>query len=172
MDTHDRAEARSNPTPSRPAMGADYGINADLDPAQCSWSRATDMLAPARNYWVGTTHPEGRPHAMPVWGIWQDDALYFATGRGSRKARNLAANPAVVVHLESGDDVVILEGEVEEVSDPATLDRFTDAYDVKYRFRPNTTDPAQVVYRLRPRLAFTWGEKDYPQSALRWIFAQ
>ncbi|MGH2390465.1 MAG: pyridoxamine 5'-phosphate oxidase family protein [Chloroflexota bacterium] len=171
MDTSDQTAARSNPIPSRPAIGADYGISPDLDPAQCSWSRAVDRLAPSRNYWIGTTHPEGRPHAMPVWGVWQDDTLYFATSRNSRKARNLAANPAVVVHLESGDDVVVLEGEVEEVSDRPVLDRFADAYHAKYQFRPNTADAAQVVYRLRPRTAFTWGEKDYPQSALRWDFA-
>ncbi len=172
METHDQAEARRNPTPGRPATSADYGISRDLEPAQCSWSKATDLLAPARNYWVGSTLPNGRPHAMPVWGIWQDDTLYFATGRNSRKARNLAANPAVVIHLESGDEVVILEGEIEEVRDPSALDRFTDAYFVKYQFRPNTADPTQVVYRLRPHTAFTWGEKDYPQSALRWNFAQ
>jgi PPOX class probable F420-dependent enzyme len=172
MGTADQTEARRNPTPSRPATSAEYGISRDLDPARCSWSKATDLLAPARNYWVGSTRPDGRPHAMPVWGIWQDDTLYFSTGRNSRKARNLAANPAVVVHLESGDEVVILEGEIEEVHDQPILDRFTDAYDVKYQFRPNTTDPTQLVYRLRPHTAFTWSEKDYPQSALRWDFAR
>ncbi len=78
----------------------------------------------------------------------------------------------MVVHLESGDDVVILEGEIKEVSDRLTLDRFTDAYDAKYQFRPNPTDPTQLVYRLRPHTAFTWSEKDYPQSALRWDFAR
>src|SRR3712207_8482388 len=44
-------------------------------------------------------------------------------GRSTRKARNLAANPNVVAHSESGENVVILEGVVEEVTDPALQER-------------------------------------------------
>lgn len=54
---------------------------------------------------------------MPVWGIWLGGAVYFGTDRRSRKAKNLAANPSLVIHLESGDDAVILEGAAEEVDD-------------------------------------------------------
>lgn len=48
-----------------------------------------------------------------MWGVWLDGVLYFGTGAGSVKARNLAANPALVVHLESGDKAVIMEGEAQ-----------------------------------------------------------
>jgi general stress protein 26 len=64
----------------------------------------------------------GRPHATPVSGVWIEGGFYFGTGTGSRKARNLAKNQHLVVHLESGDEVVILEGVAEEVADPASLD--------------------------------------------------
>lgn len=69
----------------------------------------------ARNYWVVTTRSDGKPHSVPVWSIWLDETFYFGTDRRSRKGRNLATNPGLVVHLESGDDVVILEGVAEEV---------------------------------------------------------
>jgi len=59
---------------------------------------------------------DGLPHAVPVWGVWVDGALYFGTDRRSRKARNLATNQGAVVHLESGDDAVILEGFAEEIT--------------------------------------------------------
>ena len=42
---------------------------------------------------------------------------------GPRKGRNLAENPNVAVHLESGDDVVILEGVAEVVTDPGLVER-------------------------------------------------
>jgi len=169
MQGNDQA-ARRHPTPSRPGMSADYGIAQDLDPAAWSWDWAIERLTPARNYWVSTTCPDGRPHTMPVWGIWQDDALYFATGRNSRKGHNLAADPRVALHLESGDQVVILEGVVKEINDPEALARFVDAYEVKYAIRPSTIDPKQVIYGLRPTSAFTWAEENFPQSALRWRF--
>jgi len=74
------------------------------------------------------------------------------------------------MHLESGDDVVILEGLVAEVDDPGLLARFVDAYDAKYHFRPDATDTSNGIYQLRPRLAFSWLEQDFPQTAARWRF--
>jgi Pyridoxamine 5'-phosphate oxidase len=74
------------------------------------FTHAEDRLTKSRNYWICTTRPDGRPHSIPVWGFWFEGALYFGTARSTRKSRNLAHNPAISVHLESGDDVVILEG--------------------------------------------------------------
>jgi hypothetical protein len=162
---------QQDPRLSRPQVPAGYGIPAQIDAGdEISWERAQEQLAAARNYWVVTSSPEGRPHAMPVWGIWLDGALLFSTARASRKGRNLAANPAIVVHLESGDDVVTLEGRVEAVDDPELLRRFVDAYDAKYQIRPDTGDAADGIYLLKPRTAFTWLERDFPQTAARWQF--
>jgi nitroimidazol reductase NimA-like FMN-containing flavoprotein (pyridoxamine 5'-phosphate oxidase superfamily) len=153
-------------------MPASYGLPAEPSEAgPADWQRAREQLVAARNYWIVTCGAGGRPHAMPVWGVWLDDALLFSTGRASRKGRDLAANPRVVAHLESGDDAVILEGAVEELTDAATLARFADAYEAKYAFRPDTTDPANVTYALAPRVAFTWLEADFVRSATRWTFA-
>jgi pyridoxine/pyridoxamine 5'-phosphate oxidase len=130
----------------------------------------SERLTSARTYWVGTTRPDGRPHTAPVWGVWMDEAFTFATARDSRKGRNLAANPALVVHLDSGEAVVILEGLAKEVTDPSLLAQFADAYEAKYRWRPDTARAEQVVYALRPRAAFTWQESDFPESGVRWRF--
>ena len=110
----------------------------------------------------------------PVWGLWLDDAFYFSTGHDSVKGRNLARHPAVAVHLESGDDAVMLEGRVERVADPATLARFDQAYGAKYGFypirdAPNPDDPG-LFYALRPTVAFAWRERDFPQTATRFRF--
>jgi hypothetical protein len=150
-------------------MPVDYRI-AKTAAGQLSWKRATEHLRRARNYWVSSTRPDGRPHAMPLWGVWLDGAFYFGTDRRSRKARNLAANPALVVHLESGDDTVILEGRAELVSDATLLSRIDGAYLAKYRLRLLGHPGELGVYRLRPQLAFAWREKDFNRSATRWRF--
>jgi general stress protein 26 len=131
------------------------------------WSHAEARLAKSRNYWICTTRPDGRPHSIPVWGSWTDGALYFGTERTSRKARNLAHNPALSVHLESGDDVVILEGTAVEVSDPAIFRKIDKAYRTKYK---TPLHPEAVLYCVRPRVALAWTEKNFPNDATRWKF--
>ena len=150
-------------------MPSGYGVPTDASGAErLPWSWAAERLAEARNYWICTARGDGRPHAVPVWGLWLDDALWFSTSRASQKARNLERDPRLVVHLESGDDVVILEG----VADVATegLTAFVEAYDAKYAFRPDPNGEGSVVYVVRPRVAQSWRERDFPQTAARWVF--
>jgi pyridoxine/pyridoxamine 5'-phosphate oxidase len=162
------------PALSRP-YAPGYGLPATApDPTKVSWKRAQDQLAAARNYWVATCGPDGRPHVMPVWGLWFEGSLIFGTGRSSRKGRHLAARPDVVVHLESGDDAVIVEGVVEAVTDRTQLARFAVAFAAKYGVSTDTSDDSDasenVFYRLRERKAFTWTEADFLESAARWTF--
>lgn len=151
-------------------MPAGYGIETGTTEGTVPWDHAARRLTEARNYWVATTGPGGRPHAAPVWGLWLDGAFYFGTDPASRKGRNLARNPEVVVHLESGDDVVILEGRARPVTDRGLLERFAGAYEAKYGFRPEVDPAAPDVYAVRPRTAFAWREQDFPRSATRWRF--
>jgi general stress protein 26 len=161
----------SAPEADRPRFHESYGIwAADEGAGLLDWAWATERLEQARTYWVVSASAEGRPHAAPVWGLWLDDAFWFSTARGSRKGRNLAANPRAVAHLESGDEVVILEGAVEEIGDRKALDRLALAYGDKYTLEIKFDDPGSVVYALRPERAFAWRERDYPESATRFTF--
>jgi PPOX class probable F420-dependent enzyme len=144
-----------------------------------TWARTTNQLKHARNYWIATATPDGRPHAAPVWGVWVDGRVVFSTSRSSRKGRNLAANPRVAVHLDSGDDVVILEGVAEEVTDRDLVARVAVAYADKYidarddqpfQLEPALADPDAVLYAVRPRTAQAWLEAAFVGSANKWRF--
>ena len=162
------------PVASRPQMPAAFGVPKTKN-GMLAWSDASEQLAKARNYWVGTTRPDGRPHLMPVWGLWVHGRLYFGTDRRSRKARNLDDNPAVVVHLESADDVVIVEGEAVKVEffDEGLLAEIDRESFEKYGSHV-TGQPKgdEVIYRLEPRVAFAWRTPQFPGSATRWTFAR
>lgn len=142
------------------------------------WSFVEERMAASRNYWISTTRPDGRPHAAPVWGAWVDGTLYFGSAPRSQKARNLAANPNVVVNLESGDEAVILEGKARFVTDPAPKlsARVADAFAAKY-VDPETGEPfrpeggAGGMYAVHPLVVFAWRERDFPTSATRWRFS-
>jgi len=146
-------------------MRAGYGAPDDGSGGELlPWSCAAERLERARNYWISTTRADGRPHAAPVWALWLDDAVWFSTGADSQKARNMARDPRIVVHLESGDETVILEGEVQEV---LADERFADLYEQKYDYRPEV---GSTVYVLRPRVGQTWSEQGFPRDATRWVF--
>ena len=158
--------------PSRPNFSPAYGISKKTD-TLLPWSHATDRLTASRNYWLATTRPDGRPHVAPVWGAWVDGALYFGTEPTSVKARNLAVNPTLVVHLESGDDVVILEGIPEIIPDPAAIPGLDDAYRAKYNMGVaeaggDAPDVSSVWYIFRPATASAWLESDFINTTTRW----
>src|SRR5215472_8193149 len=96
----------STATVGPPRMPALYGLKPRKQ--YLPWSHAEERLVRSRNYWICTARPDGRPHSMPVFGFFVDDVVYFGTAKLSRKAKNLRQNPAVSIHLDSGDDVVIV----------------------------------------------------------------
>jgi nitroimidazol reductase NimA-like FMN-containing flavoprotein (pyridoxamine 5'-phosphate oxidase superfamily) len=132
------------------------------------WSQVEAQLARARFYWLATTRPDGRPHIAPVCGAWVDKAFYFQGMPTTRWARNIAENPAASIHLESEDDVVIVDGEVEFlVTDSDLAARLIDVW----RKKPEQSEPhadRDGIFRLRPRSARAWGQS--MQVGARWTF--
>src|SRR5215213_7384619 len=93
-----------------------------------TWSRARDRLAKPPEVFLGTSRPDGRPHAARVGALWYDGDLVFTSGPGTRKSRNLAVNPACTISrsLESID--LVLEGEASRVTDKPTLEAVASLY--------------------------------------------
>ena len=71
---------KADPKASRPVMPKGYGIRKG-NTGLFAWSHVEGRMSAARNYWVCTTTPDGRPHAMPVWGVWIERTLCFGTDR-------------------------------------------------------------------------------------------
>lgn len=160
------------PPATRPNFARGYGISTSRE-GLMTWEWVDQQMARSRNYWIASTRPDGAPHVAPVWGIWLDGTLYFGGDPQARRTRNLMADPRVVVHLESGDEVVIIEGVVEQVTDSELAARIERANATKYDMPQPEADaapPAAVWLRIVPRVAFAWLEKDYPNTATRWVF--
>ena len=68
--------------------------------------------------------------------------------------------------------MVILEGNVEELTDRVMLEKYADAYEAKYAFRPDIDDPQSndVTYALRPDVVMAWTEQDFLKTPTRWKF--
>lgn len=169
MPNQPRSNEEMDALATRPVVPDGYGIAPITEGKLLPWQWVEAQMTVSRNYWVGTTGKGGQPHIMPVWGMWFEGAFTFGTDAKSRKARNLEGNPKIAVHLESGDEAVILEGVAERVTDTGFLERFADAYKVKYEFRPDLNDDATATYTLVPRVVFAWMEANFPQIATRWV---
>ncbi len=160
-----------NPTPGPVRVIEGYGLGeAPADGSMLAWSTVVGWLTRSRSYWVTTVRADGRPHAIPVWGLWLDGALWFSTDPASVKARNLARSPAVVVHLESGDEVCILEGSARRVTADELPGPFVPEYAAKYDVELDVTNPDFGFYLVEAGVALTWTEADFPHTATRWTF--
>ena len=158
------------PKASRPIMPG-YGLSgASEGEGLLPWSWAVERLAGARNYWLSTVRPDGRPHSMPLWGVWFDDAFWFNTGSQSRKAQNLAASGHCVIATEGAEECAIAEGEAKRVEDAGEFERFVSVYKDKYSWSlAESKDPTFVV---RPSVVFGFIEaaEHFTKSATRWSF--
>ena len=97
------------------------------------WSRpraVLDAIEPSAmiTWFLGTTGASGRPHAAGVGAMWVDGELYFTSGDGTKKAKDLSTNPfaSIAVSLEGID--LVFEGKVERVTDRPTLEAVTKRY--------------------------------------------
>jgi PPOX class probable F420-dependent enzyme len=160
------------PWVSRPYMPG-YGIAGPAEGGLLPWSWAAERLTTARNYWVATVWPDGRPHVMPVWGMWDDGTLWFSSGALSRKIRNLTADSRCCVTTEDASDPVVIEGTARITTDPAVLQRVIDLMNAKYRtdYAVDFLDPAKnATVGVRPRRVFSLAAGDFTGSPTRWVF--
>jgi hypothetical protein len=151
------------------------------------WSRPHDQLVassarPETAFFLGTSRPDGRPHAAGIGALWFDGDLYITSGPGARKARNLAANPACTISVRLADVDLILEGEATRVTDRPTLEEVArlyreggwpaevqgDAFTAPFS-APSAGPPPWYLYRFTFHTAFGVATAE-PSGATRWRF--
>lgn len=160
------------PHATRPQMPG-YGLPA-TSKGLLPWSWAEQRLKKSHNYWITTVKPNGSPHTMVVWALWQEGRLLFSTGSKSRKARNLDENRNCVICTELANEAVIVEGAA-EVADVAARRRFLAKYQSKYKFnmkamKDDILAMKEPVFAVRPRVVFALWEKHFPSKTTRWTF--
>jgi nitroimidazol reductase NimA-like FMN-containing flavoprotein (pyridoxamine 5'-phosphate oxidase superfamily) len=153
------------------------------------WDDIERLLTNAQLYWIITVRTDGRPHAVPLVGVWHRGAFAFCTGPEEQKQRNLDSNPRVAVTTgstgahgwDNGKDLVV-EGTAVRVTDPAPLQELADAWfakygeDWKYEVRDQefvelshsggSTEGGAWVYQVEPDKVIAFGDS-HGQTAYR-----
>lgn len=125
--------------------------------------------------WLSTTGADGAPHAAPVWTAVADGTAHVFTSRGTRKARNIAGDPRVVVHLPDAEDVLIVEGRLRDLGGPGDAPSAVAAFAAKYvdpddrAYLPGEDPSVDVLYALEPERALAWRLADFDGSQQRWV---
>ena len=163
------------PVVDRPHMPEGY-LQAENLKGFVPWEHVQRRMAESLSYWIATTRRDGRPHVTPIWGVWLDDTFYFDGSPETTRGRNIAANPNIAVHLESADDVVIMEGQAYQIAAPSLdlRERLAQTYTAKYAAQnyapgPETWEHGGLyIFHTRKVLAWT----SFSNDPTRWVFAE
>jgi hypothetical protein len=151
------------------------------------WSRAHELLAegpkgPMVGFFLGTVGPAGRPHVSGIGAVWYDGDLYFTSGPGTRKSRNLAANPACTIAVKLAGMDLTLEGTASRVTAAAVLEPVAaiyrdlgwpaqvdgDAFTAPFS-APSAGPPPWQLFRFTYDTVVGLGTAE-PNGATRWRF--
>lgn len=160
----------TEPKADRPHVPG-YGIPKSMK-GTLPWSWAQERLGRAMVYWLATTGSNQAPHLIPIWGAWVDDRWYVEGGP-TRWQRNLRQNPKMAIHVEFGEEVVIVEGDAGEIVAPnsSVATAILGGY-AKYKTIGYEAEEANWsqggLWELRPVKAFAWSS--FPKDMTRFLF--
>lgn len=136
-----------------------------------SWAEVRSRLESAPAYWLSTTRPDGRPHVVPVDGIWVDDVWWYGGAPETVHIRNVEASPRAVMHLPDPMQAVIVEGVVRRVAPAEDLaSRLAAEASSKYAhygLQPDAKAYASAL-GLYPTRILAWSA--FPADATRFDF--
>jgi len=134
--------------------------------------------------WLATINPDGSPHVTGVGALWVDGSFWFETGGATRKGKNVARDPRCTLSLATDEFDLIVEGQAERVTDPATVadmaarwaaagwparvDESGTALTAEFS-APSAGPPPWFVYRITARRATALATVE-PGGATRWTF--
>lgn len=155
----------AEPTVQSLHLPAEYGSASET----LSWSAVSRRLEEAALYWLCTVRPDGRPHAVPVDGLWMDAAIWFGGSDAAVHQVNISTNPRVVLHIEDGSAPIIVEGVATTVvPDPAQADALAALSKKKYGYAPPVEAYAVGIWHVPARRVLAWS--NFPKDATRFDF--
>jgi nitroimidazol reductase NimA-like FMN-containing flavoprotein (pyridoxamine 5'-phosphate oxidase superfamily) len=135
-----------------------------------AWSAVREELASARQYWFATVRPDGRPHVVPLDGMWTDDGWYYGGSPTTVHAQSVLTNPEAVMHLPDPWRAVIVEGRVDHIEhDASEASAMAARASAKYpEYGEQPAEHYTTVRCLRPRRVLAW--TSFPTNCTRFVF--
>lgn len=134
-------------------------------------SQAAEFLTKKLIGRLATASPSGQPHVVPVWFLWDENAIWISSYRSTRKVIDLERNHkcALVVDIEFAIDgltAVMIEGLSEVVTQsPTETKKIIERIYLKYLGPEGILDkdpqtwlnsPENVLIKVIPTRIKTW----------------
>jgi hypothetical protein len=155
-------------------MPQGYGVETAT--AFVAWEEVVARLSDSKHYWLATTRPDGPPHVVPRWGVWLDERFWYDGSPETLHVRNLEVDSRCTLTLESGQQVVIVEGKSlrpDAIGDDLG-ERLAAEYSRKYapEYRPSpdqwSGELAGGMRYLAPEKVLAWNA--FPTDLTRFRF--
>ena len=163
---------QQTPTAVAARFPAEYGQTPEAMAELLEWADVADRIATSPNYWLATTTDDGRPYLRPVDGVFVEATLALGGSPETRWVRHLQQRRAVSVSLPDDDHAVVLEGDVELVTDASSpISALVGAANVAKYPQYFTEETAFLAFwALRPRRVYAWSLTGFPNRATRFDF--
>jgi nitroimidazol reductase NimA-like FMN-containing flavoprotein (pyridoxamine 5'-phosphate oxidase superfamily) len=155
-----------------------------------SWDRARERLEEEwkdqgpggdncpHTHFIATVKPDGSPHVAPAGIAYHNGKFYLVSGAGTRKSKNLAANPKCTIAVAAKGLDLTVEGEAQIVRDEAKLNELAEVYSgwgpkvengafVHDYSAPSAGPPPWDLYEITPKTVFGVATAE-PHGATRW----
>jgi PPOX class probable F420-dependent enzyme len=126
--------------------------------------------------YLATLNPNGTPHVVGMWFVWDGQALLLPTSRKTRKAKNLLRDPRATVSIDDsrgGFDLrgLTIIGRAETVDAPRSLELNREIHRKYVTDRGLALDPVReyllgddITIRLIPERVSAWDLRETPQG--------
>ena len=133
-----------------------------------SWDFVSLHMTSSQHYWLTTVSAAGRPHAVPVWGIWYQNRLHFEGRMQTAWARHLVRDPRITVHLPNAEQVVIIDGIARIIEDTEIDDDEWNRLDTTFQSKYQV-DQGSPYWYVQPKKVLAWNGGGL-QTMTRWLF--
>ncbi|PZR60232.1 MAG: hypothetical protein DLM71_10920 [Chloroflexi bacterium] len=132
-------------------------------------SKLEALLSGASVLWLASTCPDGTPHVVPCWFVWDGDELTVLTRADAQKVRNVRCQPRVMVAIGSPGPmfgVELLQGTavLEETVCRDLVERFERKYAEQMPLAAFDLDSFRGRFtagiRITPSRLLDWGARE------------
>lgn len=155
------------PAPEPAHKVAGYGMPQEREHL-LGWDFVVEQMNAATHYWITTRFPDGRPHTVPLWGLWHENRLHFEGRPQAAWARHLVRDPRAVVHPPDPEQVVTIEGVARIVQDDDITEQEWDDLDSRFQAK-YAVDSGSPYWCLEPVKVLAWNG-GLLDTMTRWSF--
>ncbi|MGK5732643.1 pyridoxamine 5'-phosphate oxidase family protein [Streptomyces sp. URMC 124] len=118
-----------------------------------------ERLGQEPDVWVASAGADGVPYLVPLWFLWDGEAIWMSTRHTNPTGRNLRESGRARLALGHTRDVVLVDGDVETYGAREVPAAAADAFAAHTGWDPRKQGDAYAYFKVLPRAVQAWHEE-------------